>query len=145
MHEKLILNIVCKKMESIQEKFEIDLPGINSFLLRDKVQLGGFETKIDCACSINIFFKHLENGDDEGVILEIHISKSVSHVIDIDICLFRSNGPGFASDDFLIDLKAEKAIKCTALNDLYDKIDNYYELMKKVIQEEYLPQSGASI
>src|SRR5436190_21818365 len=141
MHEKLILNVISKKIESIQKKFEIDLPGINNFLCGNKAHIGGFNINIDCACSLNLYFKDLKNSEDEGVILEIHISKSASYIVNIDLDLIRSNGQAFEMNDFSIDLKTEKAVKCKVFNNLYNAIDNYYDLMKKIIQQEYLPKT----
>jgi len=115
------------------------MPGINNFLRGDKVHIGGFNINIDCACSLNAYFKGLENSDYEGVELYAHISKSVSHIIEIDLYLIRSNGLAFSSNDFSIDLKEEKTVKCKMFNNLFDTIDKYYDLMKKIIKEEYLP------
>ena len=139
MHEKLVLNIISKKIESIQKEFEIDMPGINNYLCGNKVHIGGFNINIDCACSLNAYFKHLVNCDDEGIILEIHISKTASYNFIIDLDLFRSNGPAFDMNDYSIDLKAEKAVKCKVFSDLFDEIDRCYDLMKKIIKEQYLP------
>ena len=138
MHEKLVLNIISRKIESIQKKFELDLPEINIFLHGNKAQVGGFNINIDCACSLNVYFKDLKNSDDEGVVLEVHISKSPSYIFSIDVDLIRSNGQAFAMDDFTIDLRKEKSVRCKVFADLYNAIDNYYDLMKKIIQEEYL-------
>lgn len=140
MHEKLLLNIFCKKIELLHKKIEIDLPGIGSFLCHGRVQLGGYNVNVDCASSLNIYFKDLENSDDEGIELYVHISKSAVHLIPIDIYLIRSSGAAFAMDDFLFDLNADKTIKCKTISKLYEAIDGYYDLMKKIIQEEYLPK-----
>jgi hypothetical protein len=140
MHEKLLLNIISKKIESLKKRIEIDLPDISTLLLHDRVQVGGYNVNVDCASSLNIYFKNLANSDDEGIELYVHIPKSASHAVSLDIYLIRSSGAAFAMDDFLLDLKAEKATKCKFFNDLYEAIDSYYDLMKKKIQEEYLPK-----
>ena len=64
MHEKLVLNIISRRIESIQKKFELDLPEINIFLHGNKAQVGGLNINIDCACSLNVYFKDLKNSDD---------------------------------------------------------------------------------
>jgi hypothetical protein len=140
MHEILILNIIKKEIENLYNDLKTHFSKEDKIIWSPIPTSVSYDTEVDCAIIIAVSFKHLENDDDEGISIQVHINKSgsgnPSFIIDLDFT--RLNGTAIEMNEIEMDLGVSKKDKKHRLKEVFNLLNSYYPIAKKVIVEEYL-------
>jgi hypothetical protein len=129
MNEMSVLQVARDKMNQILDDLRSNFK--DNDLINWMQSPGFYETNVDCATNITVSFKHLENEDDEGFTLEVHINKIKDKLqpILVDIYLIQSNG----LEIYMKEIVCNPAIEKDILKQIESILDVFYSEVKKLI------------
>lgn len=137
MDENKIVKKIEDKMSNILIALKNDFE--NEYSINWMETPGSYKTEIDCAVNIALSFKNLQNEIDEGLNLEVNISKSnLESVKIITVSLTRSNGAAIELEEIMYDYNENSVLKEGKLDQIYIILNKFYQKMLTVIRSEYL-------